>query len=94
MPMNTLERDTVGRLCALSKSVLADLRPRLASINELYNSAGGVSSTLTQAELDEEAALSGLQKQTLDDTVFAFSAMLSSIDAAQAAINQTAARFL
>lgn len=94
MPMSVLEHDTVSKLCALSKSVLADLRPRLASINELYNSAGGVSSTLTQAELDEEAALSGLQKSTLDDTVFAFSAMLSAIDAAQAAINQTAARFL
>ena len=94
MPMSVLEHDTVSKLCALSKTVLADLRPRLASINELYNSAGGVSATLTQAELDEEAALSGLQKSTLDDCVFAFSAMLSAIDAAQAAINQTAARFL
>ena len=94
MPMSTLERDTVGKLCALSKSVLADLQPRLASINELYNSAGGISSTLTQAELDEETALSGLQKSTIDDCVFAFSAMLSAIDAAAPAINQVAARFL
>jgi hypothetical protein len=74
--------------------VLADLRPRLSSINELYNSAGGIKETLTQEELDEVTALSGLTKTTLDDTVFAFSAMLAAIDAAQAAINQTAARFL
>jgi hypothetical protein len=94
MPMSVLENDSVAKICALSKSVLADLRPRLSSINELYNSAGGIKETLTQEELDEVTALSGLTKTTLDDTVFAFSAMLSAIDAAQAAINQTAARFL
>lgn len=94
MPMSTLEHDTVSKLCALSKAVLADLHPRLASINELYNSAGGISSTLTQAELDEVAALSGLQKSTVDDCVFAFSSMLAAIDAAFPAISQVGARFL
>lgn len=94
MPLSQLEHDTVAKLCALSKQVLADLQPRLSSINELWNSAGGIASTLTQAELDEVAALSGLTKQQLDDCVFAYTNVLSALDAATPAITQVAARFL
>lgn len=94
MPMSTLEHDVLSKSFALSKSLLNDIQPKLASLNELYSSVGGVSSTLTQAELDELPELSGLQKGTVDDALFAMAGMLTSINNAFSAISQMAARFL
>jgi hypothetical protein len=94
MALSQLEHDTVSKICALTKNVLADWQPRLASLNEVYNAAGGVKETLSQGELDELPELSGLQKTTVDDAVFALSGVLSAIDAAYAALAQCAARFL
>lgn len=94
MPLSQLEHDTLAKSCAVSKQLLADIQPRLASLNELYSSVGGVSSTLSQAELDELPELSGLQKSTVDDALFAMSGMLTSINNAFAALSQMAARFL
>jgi len=92
--MSTLEHDVLAKEFALCKNVLADLQPRLASLNELYNSAGGVKETLTQTEMDEVPELSGLQKTTVDDAVFALSNVLTAIDAAYPSLAQCAARFL
>jgi hypothetical protein len=95
MPLSTLEHDTLSKSFAISKQLLADIQPKLASLNEIYNAAGtGVGSTLTQAELDELPELSGLQKTTVDDALFAMSGILTSLTNAQAALNQMAARFL
>jgi hypothetical protein len=94
MALSTLEHDTVSKICALTKNVLADWQPRLASLNEVYNAAGGVKETLDQTELDELPELSGLQKTTIDDAMFALSTVKTSIDAAYAALAQCAARFL
>jgi hypothetical protein len=94
MPMSQLERDTLSRHFAICKNVLADLQPRLASLNELYNAVGGVKETLDQAEMDELPELSGLQKTTVDDAVFALSNVGSALDAAYASLAQCAARFL
>lgn len=95
MPVSQLEKDTLSKLFALSKNVLADLLPRLQNLNEIYNSAGGVSSTLTQEALDELLELSGLTKQTCDDAVYALTAqVLPAITAGYASIAQCSARFL
>lgn len=95
MPLSQLEHDTLAKMFAVSKQLLADLQPRLSSLNEVYNAAGtGVGSTLTQAELDELPELSGLQKTTVDDSAFAMAGILTSLTNAQAALNQMAARFL
>jgi len=94
MPVSTLERDTLAKHFALCKSVLADLQPRLAGLNEVYNAAGGVKETLEQAEMDELPELSGLQKTVVDDAVYALSNVLSALDAAYPALAQCAARFL
>ena len=94
MPMSTLERDTLAKLFAVSKTALADLQPRLAGLNEVYNAAGGVKTTLEQSELDELPELSGLQKTVVDDAVYAMSNVLTAIDAAYPALAQCAARFL
>jgi hypothetical protein len=94
MPMSQLERDTLAKNFALCKNILADLQPRLAGLNEVYNAAGGVKETLDQTELDELPELSGLQKTTVDDAVFALSNVLTAIDAAYPALAQCAARFI
>ena len=94
MPLSQLERDTLSKSFAISKQLLLDLQPKLASLNELYNSVGGVSSTLTQPELDELPELSGLQKTIVDDALFAMAGLTSGITNAYAALSQLAARFL
>jgi hypothetical protein len=95
MPISTLEHDTLAKLFAICKSVQADLQPKLSQLDSIYNSAGGVTSTLTQAELDELPELSGLTKQTVDDGVFALtSGVLPALVNATAALSQLAARFL
>jgi len=94
MTISTLEHDVLAKHFALCKTVLADLQPKLASLNELYNAVGGVKETLDQAEMDELPELSGLLKTTVDDAVFALSNVLSAIDAAFPPISQCAARFL
>ena len=95
MPLSQLEHDLLARSFAVCKSLLNDVQPKLASLNEIYNSVGGVSSTLTQAELDELPVLSGLQKQTVDDALSALSVqILAGITNAFAAISQMAARTL
>lgn len=95
MPLSQLEHDTLAKAFAVSKQLLADIQPKLGSLNEIYNAAGtGVGSTLTQAELDELPELSGLQKTTVDDALFAMAGMLTSVNNAFAALSQMAARFL
>jgi hypothetical protein len=94
MPISTLERDTLARLFAVAKTALADLQPRLAGLNEVYNAVGGVKETLDQAKLDELPELSGLQKTVVDDAVYALSNVLTAIDGAYPALAQCAARFL
>lgn len=95
MPMSQLEKDTISKLCALSKQILQDFMPRLQSLNELYNSGGGVKETLSQEELDELPELSGLQKQMCDDAVYALTAqVLPALTAGYPSLSQIAARFL
>jgi hypothetical protein len=94
MSMTVLEKDTLSRQFAICKTILADLQPKLASLNELYNSAGGVKESLDQAEMDELPELSGLLKTTVDDAVFSLANVLGAIDAAYPSLAQCAARFL
>jgi hypothetical protein len=93
--MSQLERDTVAKICAVSKQVLNDLQAKIAGINEIYNSAGGVATTLSQEKLDAEPALSGITKQQVDDAAYALSTgILGGITTGYTALAQTAARNL
>jgi hypothetical protein len=95
MPMTVLESDTVAKFCASAKQLLGDVQPKLESLRAIYDSAGGVKETLTQEEMDENAALSGLTKGQLDDAAFAMTgAVLTGIENGYAAIAQLAARFV
>lgn len=96
MSLSALEHDFLARLFAVSKTVLNDLQPKLAAMNELYNAAGiGISTTLTQAELDEVPELSGLTVQQVADATYALTAVvLPGIANANGPLTQCAARFL
>jgi len=95
MPMSQLENDTLAKTFAVSKQLLLDLQPKLASLRELYDSAGGVKETLTQAELDEVPSLSGLTKTQIDDALYSMtSGILPAIEAGFSSLSQTAARML
>ena len=95
MPMSQLENDTLAKTFAVAKQLLLDLQPKLASLQEIYDSAGGVKTTLTQAELDEVAALSGLTKTQVDVGLYAMtSGILPALEAGYAALAQLAARVL
>ena len=95
MPMSQLEADTISKSCAVAKTLLLDLLPKLQGLQAIYDSAGGVKTTLTQAEMDEVAVLSGLTKAQLDDALFAMTgAILTGITNAYPGLAQVAARFV
>ena len=95
MPLSQLEHDTLAKAFAVSKTLLLDLQPKLAGLDSIYNSAGGVATTLTQAELDEIPALSGLTLAQVNDGLYALTAViLPGIQTAYPALAQLAARFL
>lgn len=95
MPMTTLESDSISKMCAIAKQLLADVQPKLESLRAIYDSAGGVKETLTQEEMDEVPALSGLTKTQLDDAAFVMTgAILSGIENGYNGLAAVAARFL
>jgi hypothetical protein len=95
MPMSTLEHDVLAKAFAVSKTVLNDLQPKLASLQQLYDAEGGVGTTLTQAELDEVAELSGLTVQQVTDGLYVLTTIiLPGIVQGYPALAQLAARFL
>lgn len=95
MPMTILETDTIAKTCAVAKQLLADLQPKLESLRSIYDSVGGVKETLTQEEMDENPALSGLTKSQLDDALFVMTgAILTGIENGYAGLAAVAARFV
>ena len=95
MPLSQLEHDTISKACAVAKTLLLDLQPKLEGLGAIYDAEGGVKSTITQDELDEVAALSGLTKGQLDDALYAMTTtILPGIQNGYNALAQLAARFL
>ena len=95
MPINHLEKDTLSKSFASSKTLLFDVQPKLASLQQIYDAAGGVKETLTQADLDEIAELSGLTKEQVDEGLYALTTVvLPGITNNYAVLAQLAARFL
>lgn len=95
MPMSQLEKDTLSKSFALCKTVLYDLQPKLGSLAQLYDAAGGVKTTLTDEELTEVAELSGLTKQQVDDGLYVLTTLLlPAIEQGYPSLVPLAARFL
>lgn len=95
MPMSTLEHDTLAKAFAVCKTLLNDLQPKLAGLAQIYDSADGMKTTLTQEELDEVPALSGLTKTQVDQGLYALTTVvLPGIATNYGVLAQLAARFL
>ena len=95
MPLSTLEHDTLAKAFATCKTLLNDVQPRLAQFAQIYDSEGGMKTTLTQEELDDVAALSGLTKTQVDQGFYALTTViLPGIANNYAVLAQLAARFL
>lgn len=93
MAITALESNTVSRGLAAAKLVVQSLYPVLHELNIIYDSAGGVKSTLTQEELDSVASFSGLTKAQLDDGMYALTATLkAAVEGAFTALAQLSAR--
>ena len=93
MAITQLEYDTLTNAFAVAKTAITDLMPRLEELREIYDSVGGVKETLTQADLDGVAALSGLTKEQADDGFYALTAvLLPTLDNTYTALAQLAAR--
>jgi hypothetical protein len=95
MPMSQLENDTIAKMCVIAKQLLADIQPKLEILRSIYDSAGGVKETLTQEEMDENTALSGLTKTQLDDAAFVMTgSILTGIESGFNGLAAVAARFV
>lgn len=95
MSASALEKDTLSKSFAVCKTVLLDLKPKLEGLAQIYDSEGGVKTTLEQGELDELVELSGLTKQQVDDGLYVLTTLvLPAIQQGFPALAQLAARFL
>jgi hypothetical protein len=93
MAITKLEQDTVSRSMQAARLTLDQLKPAIDSLSSLYDSAGGLKTTITQADLDGVPSFSGLTKQQLDDGMYALTTVLKpAIDNAYAALSQLATR--
>lgn len=94
MAISTLEYDTVNNACATCQALLADLEPKLSQLQQIFDSEGGVKSTLTQEDLDGVAAFSGLTVAQVTDGLYVLTALLlPSIQEGTPALTQLAARY-
>jgi len=93
--MSTLERDTLAKSFAVTKQLLLDIQPKLAGLAQIFDSVGGVKTTLTQEELDEVAELSGLTVDQVSDGMYVLTTLiLPAITQGYPALAQLSARFL
>lgn len=93
MPLSVLEQTTINRAIALARKVVEEVYPALKELNVSYNASGGVSSTITQTELDANPDLSGLTKAQLDDALYALtSGILGAIDTGYSQLVQLGTR--
>jgi hypothetical protein len=91
--MNSLELNTVSRAFVVAKKILDEVKPAIDSLNVIYDSQGGVKSSVTQEELDAIASFSGITKAQLDDGLYALTAGIKGVvDGAFSQLSQLAAR--
>lgn len=93
MALTTLERETIRKGAVSARILLDTLKPIADQLNVIYDSAGGAKTTITQADMDGESALSGLTKTQLDDAMFAItSTVKTAVDGAITQLSHLAAR--
>lgn len=93
MALTKLELDTIRRGCRSAQIVLETLKPLIDELNVIYDSEGGVKSTIQQTDLDAETSLSEITKQQLDDGMYALTnGLKTAIDSAVSQLAQLSAR--
>jgi len=76
MSLDKLALDTISKAMQASKLLLDQAMPLINQMDLIYNAAGGLKETITDADLAEVASFSGLTKQQLDDGVYALTSTL------------------
>jgi len=71
MALDKLALDTISRSMQAAKLLLDQAMPLVNQLDIVYNQAGGLKETITDADLAEVASFSGLTKQQLDDGMYA-----------------------
>lgn len=69
MALSVMGQNTIFAAASLAKQLNQQIGPILAQFNVLYNSVGGLKTTIVQADLDAVPALSGLTKAQLDNAM-------------------------
>lgn len=93
MALSVLEQSTINRAIALARKMLQECKELLEELDVAYNAAGtGCKFTITQANLDANAALSGLTKTQLDDGVFALMTVKGDVATSQSQLTQLSIR--
>lgn len=94
MAITTLEYDPVNNAAQVCSMILSELQPKLANFQQLYDSAGGVGSTLTQEELDSVPAFSGLTVAQVTDALYVLTTvLLPGIESGYGALSTLGARY-
>jgi hypothetical protein len=93
MALDKLGLDTVSRSMQGAKLLMEQALPILNQIDLIYNQAGGLKETITDADLAEVPSYSGLTKQELDDGIYALtSGVKGALTSGYNAITQLAVR--
>lgn len=93
MALTALESDTISRGMAAAKVLLDQIKPAVDQMNILYDSQGGLKTTITQEDLDSVPSFSGLTKSQLDDGMFVLTATVrTALADGLFALSQLAAR--
>lgn len=92
MALSQLASTTISRGIGAAKTLLEQVKPILDGIDVLYNSANGLSTTITQADLDAASNLSNLTKGQLDDAIFALVTIKNQMQNSFAQLEELACR--
>lgn len=76
MSLTALEQNTISRSINAAKYLVEVLKPVLDELNVIYDSSGGLKTTITQGNMDTVASFSGLTKGQLDDGMYALTATI------------------
>jgi hypothetical protein len=69
--LSPLETSAINKIIGWSKTLAEVAKPQLEELDVEFNGAGGVATTLTQANLDATPNLSGVTVQQVKDAAFA-----------------------
>lgn len=78
MALNQTQTNAVMNAISSAKYLIEKLKPLLDELDNVYNTSGGLSSTIQQGDLDGIAAFNGMTVQNLADGMYALTNTLRS----------------